>query len=192
MKFKVIQATARLLIILLLLSCSADLEVLSVGREKVVSMFMSVSQEHFRTTDCRIIQGPLELRLIPQSTEYTFFKRMTLEARGTGMFNPVQEFYLLLSFNVQDLNQMIRSYGFNHRVPDMGSTMTEGVLILKRGGTWTSHSILTCNPEITLYDGIMIERQSVEEQLVSGSFQVTVCSAEEIIDISGRFKDLPY
>ncbi|MCS6974182.1 MAG: hypothetical protein N2044_09645 [Cyclobacteriaceae bacterium] len=193
MQFKIASLIARLLIILLAaLSCSADLEVLSVGREKLITMFISVSQEHFRTTDCRVIQGPLELRIIPQSTEYAFFKKMTLEAKGTGLFPPVQEFYLSLSFNVQDVNQMVRSYGYIHVNPELGNSMTEGVIILKRGGIWTSHSISNCNPERIPPAGILVERQSVEEQLISGSFWFTVCIPEEIINVSGTFKDLPY
>lgn len=179
---------AGLLLLLTALSCSHDLEVLSVAREKLITINTGFTQIQFTSSDCRLVEGQWELRLIPQSSEYALYKRLTLLAQGHagGVFN---EFRFAVAFNVSEVNNMAGSYSYSATNPQPGLTVSEVTLLLRQGNTWTSYNLCSQPFDDFL---VVIERQSVTERLVKGSFQGSLCLNNEPVDVSGQFKDIPY
>ncbi|MCX7638728.1 MAG: hypothetical protein N2044_12865 [Cyclobacteriaceae bacterium] len=176
-------------LVLLIFSCSDDIEILSIQRESLVSFNISTSQEIYRTKDSKIIQGQLELKQIPQSTSFVLFRRLTLVASGEGS-GQIQEFHLSISFNTQDPDQMVGSYSYRPLVPEVGNSIVEAELLIRRGSTWTIYSKTFCDPERFPNFNLVVERQLTAERLVTGTFTGFMCNEEEIITINGSFKDL--
>lgn len=175
-------------LVFLVLSCSNDLEVLSITREKVLLFNTSLSQSQFITNDCQLIEGQWELRLVPQSPDYALYKRFTLTARGPAG-NPFDEFIFSLVFNVADVNNMVRPYAYVSLLSELGDTVTEVSLLLRQGNEWT-HYDLCSQPND--YFSLFIERQSVSERILKGSFIGRLCSDDLVVYVNGQFKDVPY
>lgn len=173
---------------LVALGCSNELEVLSVQRQSLLFFNLSLSQFTNTTNNARIIDGPLELRLIPQSTEYTLYKRISLTAHGAAG-NPYDEFYLTVSFSTRDVNNMVRNYGFNPISPELGGTVSEATLLLRQGNTWRSFNL---KPQHSSFV-ISIVKQSVNERIVKGNFFGSLHDDDDLsVNIIGDFKDISY
>lgn len=177
-------------LVFLVLSCSNDLEVLSINREKVLSLNTSLSQSQFITNDCQLIEGQWELRLVPQTPDYALYKSFTLTARGPAG-SPFDEFIFSLVFNVADVNNMVRPYSYNSLLPELGDTVNQVTLLLRQGTEWRSYNLCN-NDQVVNYFNLQIERQSVSERILKGSFIGELCFDDLVISVSGQFKDVPY
>ena len=175
-------------LLLIIISCSNDLEVLSVARDKMLSINTDLSEDRFITSDCQLIQGQWELRLVPHTTEYALYKRITLVAQGPAG-NPYNEFRLAVTFNVSDVNNMVHLYEYLSAEPAQGNTVNEVTLLLRQGSNWTSYNL--CGLPNDFFN-IAVERQSVSERILKGFLIGRLCLNDEVINVAGQFRDIPY
>ncbi|GIV35882.1 MAG: hypothetical protein KatS3mg032_0261 [Cyclobacteriaceae bacterium] len=185
------------LFILLAFSCSSDLEVLSIEREKYVNIYHP-EFGLIETQDAQIIIGPPEWRLNPEGPpDYKYFKRVTfiMTARGG---DPPRDIWLSFTISVPDENQMTGTYNSSPGFEKPGLSVLAAQMVISNGSNpellWSSSQCEALYPNMQQFPGVTvtIERQSVSERLAAGFFSLSLCNSDSVFSVSGYFKDIPY
>lgn len=184
--------------ILCSLSCSNDLEVLSIVRKKTVSLsFQIPSTGEFYSLDtdnAKIIIGAPEWRMTPDNpAEYKFYKRVMLFVSGRDGSKNIS---LSIAFSVEDESQMIGSYRWLGTVSNPnslpGKTILHAELILQQeNAAPQAFKWDMCTSDQTIAE-LVVERQSTTEKIVAGTFRVFLCNNDGSVSLNGDFKDIPY
>lgn len=175
-----------------LVSCTNDLEILSVQREGLLIASVEGEETPWKSTEYYVFQGQSIVKEFVDPTPVSIlFKRYYFIFEGRTPDN--HTFELTIAIDLVDNSDMRHRYSSQYTVEKGGLHQIE--LILKKEGTPVTYetAILCADSQDDAF--FEIKRQTQTERLVTGSFRGVLCVAtpSSIINItSAEFKDIAY
>lgn len=127
----------------------------------------------------------------PQDTTQAsqLFNRFTLQ--GLGRDNTGNNYQLIITFDAVDVNQLVGVYSPLY-TPQRGLSQVQ-LFNLTNSNTLSAYNLCQGNMANNI---LQIQKQSTDERLITGSFQMTLCNArdstQKIIITNGLLKDINY
>lgn len=170
----------------ILMSCGDDLELISVERNALVEFSVTGSEASWKSRSIRVIPGPSVVKSVGEPAQAIMFKRYFMIAQGSTPDG--QNFELTITFDVANKNDLRHQYT---PVYDAQGGLDQVTLITQTSNQYTVREVCTAATGVFFE----IDRQSREEKLLSGNFNVQVCvedSADVITISQATFRDINY